>query len=153
MSHVIILSSDIKMPEFYSIEGFPIEQSYYDRDYCREIDCFVKKEYYYSMDISANKAALLELKKYLMENISPDNEIELWSLWLGGDHTKHYLTMPKISNIPAVVLDDVEDSIDYYTENNFNPAIRKVSICELSINDISFIQDHSGVCLIVSHSK
>lgn len=153
MSHELILSSDIKMPEFYSIEGFSIEKSYYDRNYCPEIYRFVKKEYYYSIDISANRLALLELKRYLMENIRPDKNVELWSLRLGGDSTKHYLTMPKISNIPFVALKDVEDSIDYYAENHFNPIIRKVSVSELSMDDISFMKEHTGVCLSVFYSK
>jgi hypothetical protein len=153
MSHALILSSDIEMPEFYGIEGFSVGKSYYDRDYCQEIKRFVKKEYYYSIDISTNKPALSSLKEYLTENIRPDGEIELWSVCLGGDFTKHYPTVPKISNIPAVVLDDVEDSVDYYAENNFNPVIREVSIRELSVNDISFMLDHTGVCLIVRHKK
>lgn len=67
MSRVLILSSDTIMPEFHSIEGFSVEKSYYYRK-CPEIDRFVKKAYCYTMDISANKLALLELKKYLTKN-------------------------------------------------------------------------------------
>jgi hypothetical protein len=42
----------------------------------------------------------------------PDSEIELWSLWLGGDTIKHYKTMPKVSNISNANLKDIEDLID-----------------------------------------
>jgi hypothetical protein len=141
------------MPEFHSIEGFSIEKSYYDRDHCPEINRFVKKEYYYSISVSANRLALMKFKEYLMKNIGSGSEIELWSLWLGGDYTKHYPAMPKLSNLPNTAWKDVEDSLDYYTENHFNPVIRKVSVCELSIDDISFMTDHTGVCLSVCHSK
>jgi hypothetical protein len=44
--------------------------------------------------------------------MTPDSEIELWSLWLGGDTTKHFKTMPKVSNISNVDLKDIEDLID-----------------------------------------
>ena len=150
MSRVLILSSDIKMPEFHSAEVLSITKSYYGRD-CLEIDRFVKKAYFYEIDISAPEFALLELKKYLTENTEPSSEIELWSIWLGGDFTKHYLTMPKTSNIPNADLKDIEDSIDEYAEKHFNPKVRKTRICELSIDDISFIDNHTGVCLIVCH--
>ena len=150
MSHVIILSSDIKMPEFLSAEAFSITKSYYGQE-CSEIDRFVKKAYFYAIDISATKLALSELKKYLTKNTKPGSEVELWSIWVGGDFTKHYLSMPKTSNIPSASLKDIEDSIDDYAEEHFNPEIKKTSICELSINDISFIDNHTGVCLIVYH--
>lgn len=42
MSHILILSSDVKMPEFYSVEAFSVTKSYYGRE-CLEIDRFVKK--------------------------------------------------------------------------------------------------------------
>lgn len=150
MSHVIILSSDFKMPEFHSSEAVSITKSYYGRE-CPELDRFVKKTYFYAIDISATKLALSELKKYLTENTERGSEVELWSIWLGGDFTKHYLSMPKTSNISYSALKDIEDSIDYYSEEHFNPEIRKTSICELSINDISYIDNHTGVCLIVYH--
>lgn len=139
------------MPEFYDVEGFSVDKSYYNRNFCLELDRFIKKEYYYSIYISTDKLALSKLKEYLLKNMNPDSEIELWSLWLGGDTTKHYPTMPKISNIPNIK--DVEDSIDYYTENHFSPIIRKVSVCGLSINDISFINSQSGSCLIMSNTN
>lgn len=148
MSHVLILSSDIKMPEFHSAEAFSITKSYYGRE-CSEIDRFIKKAYFYEIDISATKWALSELKKYLTENTKPGNEVELWSIWLGGDFTKHYLSMPRTSNIPSAALKDIENLIDDYAEEHFNPKIRKMRIHELSIDDISFIGSHTGVCLIV----
>lgn len=150
MSHVLILSADIKMPEFYGVEGFTIKMSYYGRG-CLEFDRFVKKEYYYSIYISTDTLALSKLKEYLLKNMKPDSEIELWSLWLGGDLSKHYHTMPKISNISDINLKDIEDSIDYYTETHFSPIIRKASVCGLSLNDIAFINSQSGCCLIVSN--
>lgn len=150
MSHILILSSDIKMPEFYSTEVFSITKSYYGRE-CLEIDRFIKKANYYAIEISETKLALSKLKQYLTENTELGSEVELWSIWLGGDFTKHYLSMPKTSNIPSAALKDVEDSIDEYAEEHFNPEIRKRHICELSMNDILFINNHTGACLIVRH--
>lgn len=138
------------MPEFHSFEGFSVEKSYYYQE-CPEIDRFLIKAYYYTMDISVNELALLELKKYLTENTEAGSEVELWSIWLGGDFTKHYLSMPKISNIPTKALKEIEDSIDAYAEDHFNPEIRKTRICELCINDISFIDKYTGACLIMCH--
>ena len=152
MSHVYILSSDMQMPEFHGLEDFFIENSYYKRVSYPELDRFIKKEYYYSLGISLNQLALLKFKQYLAKNMTPDSEIELWSLWLGGDTTKHYKTMPKVSNISNVDLKDIEDLIDYYSENNFSPLIRKVNISELTISDIAFIDTQSGSCLIVHNS-
>jgi hypothetical protein len=149
MSHVLILSSDIEMTEYHS-DNVLITNSYFGKE-CIEIDRFVKKAYFYVIDISATKQALLELKKYLTTNTEPGNEVELWSIWLGGDFTKHYRSMPKISNIPSSELKDIEDLIDDYAEEHFNPKIRRTHICELSINDISFIDNHTGVCLVVCH--
>lgn len=140
------------MPEYYGFEGFFVERSYYKRDIYLEFDRFIKKEFYNTIYISINKFALSKLKVYLLKNMKPDSEIELWSLRLCGDSSKHYPSMPKISNIPDASLKDVEDSIDYYTENHFSPVIRKMSVCELSINDISYIDIHSGSCLIVSNT-
>lgn len=148
MSHVLILSSDTKMPEFHSSEALSITKSYYGREYL-EIDRFVKKTYFYEIDISASKLALFELKKYIAANMEPGSEVELWSIQLGGDFTKHYLTMPKTSNIPTAALKDIENLIDEYAEEHFNPKIRKTCIDALSIDDISFIDNHTGVCLIV----
>ena len=150
MSRVLILSSDTKMPEFHSDEGFFIEEDYYYRE-CPEIDRFVKRAYSCGMDIAVNKLALLELKKYLTENTKAGSEVELWSIWLGGDITKHYPSMPKTSNIPAAALKDIEDLIDAYAEDYFNPIIRKTRIGELSISDISFLDNHTGACLILCH--
>ncbi len=152
MSHVLILSSDIKMPEFYGVDGLVIEKNYHKRYVYPEIDHFIKKEYYNSIYISTNKLVLSDFKEYLLKNMKPDSEIELWSLWLGGDFTKHYPSMPKISNVPDISLEDVEDSIDYYTEFHFSPVIKKVTVSGLSINDISFINTQSGSCLIISNT-
>lgn len=149
MSHVLILSSNMQMPEFDGKEDFFIKKSYYDRISCPELDRLIKKEYYYSFGITPNQLALLEFKQYLAKNMVTDSDIELWSLWLGGDLTKHYPTMPKVSNISNEDLKDIEELIDYYSENNFSPVIRKVSITELSISDISFLESQSGSCLIV----
>lgn len=151
MSHVLILSSDIKMPKFYDDAGLHIEANHHKRDIYVEIDRYIKKEYYNETYINTDHIPLLKLKEYLLKNMKPDSEIELWSLWLGGDFTKHYHTMPKISNIPGGNLKDVEDSIDYYAENHFSPVIRKVRVSEMSINDISFINTQSGSCLKVSN--
>lgn len=153
MSHVLILSSDKKMPDFYGVEGFHIEKSYHKQNIYVDLDRFIKKEYYNEIYIYTNNFALWKLKEYLLKNMKTDSEIELWSLWLGGDFTKHYPSMPKISNIPDVCLNDVEDSIDFYTENHFSPVIKKVSLCELSINDISFLNTQSGSCLIISNTN
>lgn len=57
--------------------------------------------------------------------------------------------MPKTSNIPTAALKDIENLIDEYAEEHFNPKIRKTCIDALSIDDISFIDNHTGVCLIV----
>lgn len=78
---------------------------------------------YYAVDISATKLGLSELKKYLTKSTKPGNEVELWSIWLGGDFTKHYSSIPKTMNIPSATLYDIEESIDYYAEEHFNPEI------------------------------
>ncbi len=150
MSHVMILSSDINIPEIHKHNAFSIIKSFYDRE-CSEIERFVKKAYYYEIDISATNLALSELKKFLTQITLPGSEVELWSLMLGGDLTKHYLSMPRTSNIPRADLQEIEESIDAYSEEHFRPKIRKTSICELTINDISFVANHTGVCLIVYH--
>ena len=77
------------------------------------------------------------------------SKIELWSIQLGGDYSKHYTKMPRLKNVPLEDLLMVNDEIDCFTEYHFKPVWREMNLSSLSKKDVLFILENTGVCLAI----
>lgn len=129
-------------------QGFAVSKSYYSKDYT-EIADFVKSQYYYEVDLTDEDSCIDNFKDYLLRYMKPSSEIELWSIELDGDYSKHYTIMPKLNNIPSKDILMVDDEIDYYTENYYEPVRREIKLSMLSKKDVLFILENTGVCLTI----
>lgn len=125
--------------------GFAVEPIYYDDE------GFINKKYKYNISLETDNACVESLRQYLIENMKNESEVEVWSIWVGGDYTKHYKTKISFKHTPVKDFDTVNDDVDWYTEFNFVPKRRSVYVSALTIEDISFVLDNSGVCLVIKN--
>jgi len=155
MSLAYVIACDYPLPEtemeieYKSELGFSIYGDYYAC--CHDVSDFVVKKFRYDFSIDTRKQYLEDLRKYLITNMNNNTDVELWSIMLGGDYTKQYeytIRIP-IKNVPLNELDAVEDSINYYTEHFFTPQLKYTSVMTLNEDDIGFILNNTGVCLII----
>lgn len=127
--------------------GLAVRQNDFPHGPGDEVDRFVGKEYNYHISLEADDACVEALRLYLNENMKKESGVELWSIRLGGDYTKHYKTKVPMKNIPADKLEMAEDDIDWYKENFVIPTRRKVTIEALTTEDILFVLENISACL------
>ena len=65
--------------------GFRVEEHSYYRDSVDFLD-YEMKPFQYELTLEKCETDLTHLLTYLRENFSPGEEVELWSLWVGGGH-------------------------------------------------------------------
>ena len=63
--------------------GFSVEEHCYYRDAVNALD-YPIKDYQYELSLEEDETDLQNLKDYLLEQFAPGEEVELWSIWLGG---------------------------------------------------------------------
>ena len=105
MSHVSLLAADRPMPLYAAGEqrrrtvhtpagdlqvlehGFSVQEHSYYRFSVDELS-LPMKPFQYELDLEDTGSGLRLLRRYLEENCSPGETIELWDLWVGGEVLK-----------------------------------------------------------------
>lgn len=130
-------------------QGFAVEHCYYQKAETIEIAELISKQYIYAVQLTADIFCVEELKNYLSKNMEPNSEIEIWSIYLGGDYTQHYKIMPKLNTTSPYDLKMISDEMDYFKEHNFEPIRLVAGLILLSEKDVSFILSNTGACLSI----
>lgn len=166
ITQVYLLASDYQLSEIKwrtfvkdDIEGESNEQKdwFYicDSDCKKYVDSEIAynmiKQYCYTLSFSDELSCLEDLRDYLLKHMKTNSQIDIWSIWLGGDISMNYTIMPKLNNLPLNDILAIYDEMDYFSEYYFRPTIRKTTINSLNEEDIRFISDNTGVCLIISN--
>ena len=105
MSHVILMAADKELPlldhvretsyengRFIFANGVRVLKHEYYRWAVDELD-YELKPFQYELDVVRHETDLRSLVDYLKENLSPGEEVELWSLWVGsggGEEPRRY---------------------------------------------------------------
>ena len=63
---------------------FRIQEHSYYRGAVNELELDMKG-YQYELDVTKDQWSLEELTAYFRENLSPGEQVELWSLWIGNE--------------------------------------------------------------------
>lgn len=146
MSHIILICSD---KEFnvskLNFNNFNIEICDYSL-YC-EFENIINKKYVYEVYIDYNKNSFYEFKKFISENIYKNEQIDILSLWFGGDYSKHIVSMPKFKNIKDYGF--VEEEIDYYYENNYKLKYYYVNAECFDINHFYDLMNKYGISITI----
>ncbi len=166
MSTVCLIASDTPLPfidmriltdyatEFGTVtflRGFAVGQKSPLPDGDEEAGSMVNKEYVYDFSIEADDTCLEQLKLYLAYNVENGREVDIWSLRLGGDPTKHYTQKIPMKHVKAGTpsTSELNDEVDWYKENFIEPERVKAALNELSVDNIRFVLENSSVCLTV----
>lgn len=131
------------------MQGFAVDHCDYLKAETTEIAELISKQYIYDVQFPADISCIEDFKNYLSKNMEPNSEIEIWSIYLGGDNTKHYKIMPKLNNTSSNDLQMISDEMDYFKEHNFEPERRVTSVISLSKEDVSFFLNNTGACLSI----
>ncbi|SCG82138.1 hypothetical protein DW1_0527 [Proteiniborus sp. DW1] len=165
MSIVHLLAYDFSLPEIDMrvfkekiagkstigfVQGFSVSNCYWSKDDI-EVSNFITGQYLYDVDLTEEDSCIENFKNYLFRYMKPNSEIELWSIWLGGDDSKHYTIMPRLNNVPSEDVSMVNDEIGYFAEHYFKPVKRGIELSLLSKKDILFVLENTGVCLIIKN--
>ena len=132
-------------------QGFAVDHCYYLKAETTEIAELISKQYIYNVQLSADISCIEDFNNYLSKNMEPDSEIEIWSIYLGGDYTKHYKIMPKLNNTSSNDLQMINDELDYFKEHNFKPERRVTGLISLSEEDVAFMLSNTGACLSIKN--
>lgn len=131
------------------IQRFSVEHCDYLKEETTEIAELISKQYIYNVQLTADISCIEELKNYLSKNMEPNSEIEIWSIYLGGDYTQHYKIMPKLNNTSSNDLQMISDEMDYFKEHNYEPKRRVTGLISLSKEDVSFVLSNTVACLSI----
>ena len=132
------------------VQGFSVSNCYWSKDDV-EIANFITRQYLYEVELTEEDSCIENFKNYLSRHMKSNSEIELWSIQLGGDYSKHYTIMPRLNNVPLEDVSIVNDEIDYFPEYHFRPIRREIKLSLLSKKDVLFILENTGVCLIIKN--
>lgn len=132
------------------VQGFSVSNCYWSKNDI-ELSNFITRQYFYEVELTEEDSCIENFKNYLLRYMKPNSEIELWSIQLGGDYSRRYTTMPRLNNIPSEDVSMVNDEIDYFAEHYFKPVRREMKLSLLSKEDILFILENTGVCLIIKN--
>ncbi len=132
------------------VQGFSVINCYHSKDYM-EISNLITRKYCHDVELEEEDSSIENFKNYLFKYMKPHTEIEIWSIYLGGDYSKHYTIMPRLNNIPLEHLLMVNDEIDYFTEYYFKPIKKEINLSMMSRKDISFVLENTGVCIVVKN--
>jgi len=132
------------------VQGFSVSNCYWSKDDV-EIANFITRQYLYEVELTEEDSCIENFKNYLSRHMKSNSEIELWSIQLGGDYSKHYTIMPRLNNVPLEDVSIVNDEIDYFSEYYFEPIRREIKLSLLSKKDVLFILENTGVCLIIKN--
>lgn len=146
MSQVYILASDIYLP-LADINKFAVNTCVKTEDSFLEIYNLTKKKYCSELDLSLDDSYVLNLKAYLSQNLTPESEVELWSIWLGSDFSRCNQTKINLKHIPNDNM--IYDQVDYYYETNFKPTYKVITLSDLNKTYISWLINKSGACIII----
>lgn len=163
MSVIHLLAYDFPLPEvdmrqfkegFVSkttigfLQGFSVINCYCSKDNV-EVFNLITKKYCHDVGLTEEDSCIENFKNYLFKYMKPHTEIEIWSIYLGGDYSKHYTMMPRLNNIPLEHLLIVNDEIDYFTEYYFKPVKKEINLSMMSKKDVLFVLENTSVCLII----
>jgi len=146
------ITYDCSAPEvcLWLSAGFSVsEGNYADYSNSRDAINLAAKKYLYEFSIHKCDQCMEDFRHYLTGNMRDNTELEIWSIWLGNDFTKHDKHKFPVKNIR---FEDITVDYDWYREElyvHYIPQRRKASVGTLSNDDLSFIEKNYGVCLVI----
>ena len=111
------------------------------------VDEHIKTEFKYRFSIEADDLCFKQLREYLNINMKNNSMVELWGLWLGISTNTDTIAKPHVKHLSSDEINDYEDAIAYYYGKRIKR--RKVTLHEMTVNDLSFYTENQNVCLTI----
>lgn len=151
MSHAYFIASDYELakPSYEDLNFLIFSEYYSPHDVPKK---YTDKKHIYNVDFKTHEMSVQKIISYLTENMKPDSEVEIWSMWLGSPFCDSSAPDPKIKNMSPKEYAQYIDDIHWYNDVR-DITFEKIYIylSDIKREHFEYLYDHMYTGLIITN--